>query len=686
MVNVSITNLCNRQCSYCFARGTLDRVSGSMMSMEQFDEAIDFVQRSGFEEIRILGGEPTIHPRFVEMLDRSISRGFRVLVFTGGMMPDKALDRMQGLSAEQLTVLLNVAIAGESPEREIERQRHVMSLLGNRVVLGLNIHSPGVDLPFLLDLVQVHRLSKQVRLGIAHPLIDGQNLFLHPRHFEEVGRRVADFVVTAGEAGVHVIFDCGWVRCMFPEGSLDALGIGPEEIGLRCNPILDVLSDGRVISCYSLGEYPSEQLEAWENFAQLAEHFSDRLSPRRSLGVFRRCAECRFREQGECVGGCLSLAMRRLRERDFESVIPGDLACDGSASVSLPQLPVSGGRSAASCEPHASGVFAAASTYCKTRMWAIPYIDQPLSFWEEMADVFGGQISHVYLPLPDSQIGSGRPVQPYVHAQLFLRNSSLTKAVLLNVATLPDPVPVLARRIAEDLRRTQGEYGVTEAIVANLQLALRLRDALPSFSFTASVLMDITQPSQARLLNDVCSVLVPGSSILRDLPALQAVRDAFRGRIRLLVNEACLPFCPYRAQHFREMAEGAAEPQSLCSDLLDEQPWLRLTGSWILPQHLHLLESLYDGLKLAGRVTLSDPVTYRYVFHAYLHRRHLLPSEIGGGPSSVLEPIEMPEDLYRYTLVCGRKCHECTRCPDYYRAAVAAARDDHVQPQSKQAS
>jgi len=306
-----------------------------------------------------------------------------------------------------------------------------------------------------------------------------------------------------------------------------------------------------------------------------------------------------------------------------------------------------------------------------TNRWAIPYIDAPPSFWESLDSDLGPFISEVYFPLPSAVIGSGRPQQPERYRREFLTRAPVRKAALVNVVTLPRPAEELAPAIVEELRRLRDDHGIVGATVADLSLARRIRDALPSFSLTASVLMDIAEPFQAKALEGVCDTLVPASRIVRDLPALRELRAAFPGTIRLLVNEACLAGCPYRIQHFHEMASGVDRPKSLCAELLSTQPWMRLTGGWVLPQYLHFYEGVYDELKLAGRVTLANEARYREVFSAFVQRRPLRPDSIGGGPSSVVEPIEMDDALFEYTLTCGRRCHTCTRCPDYYERAIA---------------
>jgi hypothetical protein len=133
-----------------------------------------------------------------------------------------------------------------------------------------------------------------------------------------------------------------------------------------------------------------------------------------------------------------------------------------------------------------------------------------------------------------------------------------------------------------------------------------------------------------------------------------------------MVNEACLPRCPFRTQHFYEMAYSDSIPKSLCDQTLDERPWLRLTGAWILPRHLKYYEGLYDTLKLAGRVTLQDSDRYLTVLEAYLSRGEILPTDVGGGPASPLEAFDVSDEWFELALQCDKRCDACPVCSDAY--------------------
>jgi hypothetical protein len=316
MSNISITQRCNRGCTYCFAEDVMKSTpgAGAFMNWEEFEESLNFLERSGITEATLLGGEPTIHPHFCEMVDRALARGFRVLVLSGGIIPEKSLVHIEEAAPGHVAVMLNVVPPGETfSQRERDKQAEVMRRIGPQVALGLNIDHPATPLNFLLEWIDAFSLERVLRLGLAHPIAGGHNAFLHARDYPEVGRRVTEFAFRAREASVHIEFDCGWVPCMFPNGALAELGITPQQVGLRCNPILDVLPGRQTISCYPLASLAREPLPADKDAAWLAGRFAERISPYRPMMLYRHCASCDWLARGECTGGCVAGSMRRLR-------------------------------------------------------------------------------------------------------------------------------------------------------------------------------------------------------------------------------------------------------------------------------------------------------------------------------------------------------------------------------------
>jgi MoaA/NifB/PqqE/SkfB family radical SAM enzyme len=647
MANLSLTLSCNRACEYCFASDVRTE-SGSnpeFMPAKVFLQALEFLKKSGISQVRLLGGEPTLHPQFVEFLEAAQSRDFSVMVFSNGLMRDTVRQKLAGFPPESLSVLINAIPPSGHGADGMEQQRQTLAQLGPLAMLGINIDYPNPKLDFLLYLIVDYKLKPAIRVGLAHPAPGGGNRWLRPKHYRQVGEILAEFREECARRAISLEYDCGFVPCMFP-GFEDGRSQAPADVGTRCNPILDLLPDGTLISCYPLAGFGRVAIEAVEDGRQARSLFGQRFAPFKTIGVFPECCHCRAFREKSCVGGCRAAAMTRLRPTQ------------AARPINLTRVVDQPGP-----QPETRG---------QEQLWVVPYIDQPPAFWDRLADRVGRHIKEVYFPLPVEGIGSGRPVQPSPHFQDFLEKCRLPKNALINPIVLPQPVEQLLDRILESVQRYFECFGVGSVTLGNLTLVERIRERLPDIEINASVLMDIFAPNQALLLNGAFDTIVPSSRIVRDLRALRQIRQAFTGKIRLIVNEGCLPGCLFRTQHFFEMAGGFGLPRSLCAETLEGLPWLRLTGAWILPQHLHYYEGVYDELKLAGRVTLQDPARYETVLESYVKRRRVRANEIGAGPASVLEPIEIDDSFFEQTLECGRRCDRCHVCEDYWQRVHSA--------------
>lgn len=322
MANLAISAVCNQHCAYCFTR---DHFAGSgarqeFLEVADFDARLDFLDRSGIEQARLLGGEPTLHPQFPELVERARARGKKIVVFTNGLMPEAALACLESLSDTECSVLVNVSAPRDSGDT-LERQRTMLRRLGKRALLGFNIYRADFCLDFLLPLIAETGCLPTVRLGLAHPCLSGNNRYVRPHQYVAIGEKVLRFARDAA-GSVRVEFDCGFVRCMFSEQDLETLQALGADVGWRCNPILDMDLDGQVIHCYPLSRLGSLPLTPEADAPALRRAFEARTRPYRQAGVFRECSTCVFKQSGECPGGCLAVTVRRFRHTPFRLTLP----------------------------------------------------------------------------------------------------------------------------------------------------------------------------------------------------------------------------------------------------------------------------------------------------------------------------------------------------------------------------
>jgi organic radical activating enzyme len=102
MANLILTDKCQRNCPYCFAKESKTGEFG----FEEFKKAVEFI-KTGPPVVYLLGGEPTEHPMFTTFVEHLLNEKCLTRVFTNGMSPEfkqnnilKTIERMKDKHGE----------------------------------------------------------------------------------------------------------------------------------------------------------------------------------------------------------------------------------------------------------------------------------------------------------------------------------------------------------------------------------------------------------------------------------------------------------------------------------------------------------------------------------------------------------------------------------------------------------
>lgn len=326
MANVGVSNVCNLACSSCFARSSMSRARADtpFIALEDFDRRLDLLERWRIDEARLIGGEPTLHPAFPTLIARALDRLPRVVVFTNGCMPERALRALETLAPERCTVLVNMTSDPRDglPPSVQERRRTTLRRLGPVALAGATIVEPSVDLGWLPPLIREAGCRPAMRIGLAHPDLGGRNDWLHPKRYLQAGAAVVCLAARAARQGVHLELDCGFVRCMFSDEDLALLVELDADVGWRCSPVGDIAVDGEIVHCFPLASRTGVRADPTEDAPTMRSRLADQVAGYRVAGVFRECSGCAFRASGECSGGCLAATIRRFHHEGFHATVP----------------------------------------------------------------------------------------------------------------------------------------------------------------------------------------------------------------------------------------------------------------------------------------------------------------------------------------------------------------------------
>ena len=314
MANISITLRCNLSCKYCFASGAHEQSSLADMSIDTFRQALAFLERSHIGEIRLLGGEPSIHPLFPFFIEEALKTNRPIHLFTNGILSGENLYVLKQIRQERIRITLNFTDFKLLGARTNKLVVECLTQLASKIVLGINIYQLNRSLDDIILIIDRYKLLRILRLGLAHPSIGTKHGdYLPPKEYAGVGRTIARFLRLAKMNRITVKFDCGFVPCMFQNGDIEILEERHFQTGLRCNPILDILPNGRIISCYPLHSQYSILLTDDLDAAKARLIFEQKLSELNSIGIYKHCTICEAKGAGTCTGGCAAHKFLRIR-------------------------------------------------------------------------------------------------------------------------------------------------------------------------------------------------------------------------------------------------------------------------------------------------------------------------------------------------------------------------------------
>ena len=212
-------------------------------------------------------------------------------------------------------------------------------------------------------------------------------------------------------------------------------------------------------------------------------------------------------------------------------------------------------------------------------------------------------------------------------------------------------------------------------------------EAVPSVNFAIDSLqklaavLDLIRQSRFRMPQKICL----DRGLNRRPQALAELVAAARPRwpetkFEVLVNEGCLPHCPFRPTHEALIAStnSGFGIDSLrlnrdlgCMRMLSESPYRIFASPFIRPEDMSRCDGAVDIFKISGR-TLGRPFLMQTV-GAYSAQRYdgnlldLLDASHWMAAKWEIPNPQLPEDLFERLTGCGQLRRDCTYCRDLFQ-------------------
>jgi 7,8-dihydro-6-hydroxymethylpterin dimethyltransferase len=178
---IEVNTACNLDCPICFAEsGTGPQEHGYSLSLEQVESMLDaFVRAEGEpESVQLSGGEPSIHPRILDMLAAARNRGIPlVMLNTNGIR--LARDPRFAPALAQLGV--HVYFQFDGFDERTQRAIRGKALTEEKLRALERCAEAGVSVSLAAAIergVNEHEVGPIIRFGVSHPAVTG--VFFQP--------------------------------------------------------------------------------------------------------------------------------------------------------------------------------------------------------------------------------------------------------------------------------------------------------------------------------------------------------------------------------------------------------------------------------------------------------------------------------------------------------------------------
>lgn len=344
MANIMINKICNLQCPYCFANKFVNKDTckdENNISLENFERALDFVTFNNSDDCRlgIIGGEPTLHPQFEELVKKALNRAGRkeVLLFTNGICLDKYIDIFNDSRIGVLINLNSPEDIGEEKYKRIEKALlEINKKEGNKgkISLGVNLYDEKKDYSYAIEMCKKID-TKNLRVSVVVPNTEDKRNSCAEEYFLRMKPMVLKFFKECRKNNIIVHYDCNIMpKCVLNDDEYAWMQSYVKEfIGTinypsnlldfpSCEPVIDVLPDLTAVRCFGCSDLKVKIADFYD-INHLSSFFENKIDCfSNNLSMNPKCRECYDRHIGRCNGGCIAFKKEKLEKlRDISIIL-----------------------------------------------------------------------------------------------------------------------------------------------------------------------------------------------------------------------------------------------------------------------------------------------------------------------------------------------------------------------------
>lgn len=319
-MNIAITSKCNKGCNYCFAKESMDSFNKQDNNIMELDTFESILQKHNSDHLKLLGGEPTLHPQFEELLNLCLRYNKKVTLISNFLFNEKKkniIRKYYGNVINSFLINSTDLDVGSRLEKFKSNYNDIYTMLYNideehRMSCGLTIDE-SKDLGYYVNYINYLKENllniERMRISLNFPGSKDKKedfYFLSNKNLGSLYVMLSKHLV---DSNILPSCDCIIYPCMFENKEhFKYVKKFVDKTKTKClSSPFDVFLDKSISYCYPLKDTIRLNFDNYRKTSQISEDLNTRYTSIRSLqkqNIPDICKKCAFYDN-DCHGPCM---------------------------------------------------------------------------------------------------------------------------------------------------------------------------------------------------------------------------------------------------------------------------------------------------------------------------------------------------------------------------------------------
>ena len=311
----NVTLRCNMYniCCYCYVKEQENNLPLDL-DVADFSKILDWFVMLNVDEIILLGGEPTLHTNFDELLHIIKTRKISTRVFTNGTYKNETTDLIS--KNEYIKTIFfhydeNYLKTSEDIKKIFITNLEQALLFNKKIWFRWNIDAPDTDISEVVSLAK--KYSASIGYSFSVPTSNANQIPISEayRYADSLVRLIKsadenDIEIEPARAMPLCAFDAQQLEFLKRKGNLQGSCIAINDITIN--------TDLSIQLCSVTHPLRTTRVSSVDDLREKIEYLKKQELIIRSKPSIPECKKCKFFENGECQGGCYAYKLYGKKE------------------------------------------------------------------------------------------------------------------------------------------------------------------------------------------------------------------------------------------------------------------------------------------------------------------------------------------------------------------------------------